>query len=73
MRKIPTISGKDAIKALSKLGYEFVRQRGSHVRMRHAKRPPATVPAKGELSRKTVVSIIKQAELTEDEFLRLLD
>jgi predicted RNA binding protein YcfA (HicA-like mRNA interferase family) len=73
MRQIPVISGRDAIKALSKLGYKFVRQRGSHVRLRHPERPPATIPAKGELSIKTVMSIIKQAELTVEEFLELLD
>jgi len=73
MREIPVVSGKDVIKALGKMGYEFARQRGSHVRLRHANRPPATVPAKGELSIKTVHSIIKQAGLTIEEFLRLLD
>lgn len=73
MRKIPVISGETAIKALSKIGYEFARQRGSHVRLRHPKRAPATIPAKGELSVKTIKSIIKQAGLTLEEFLALLD
>lgn len=73
MRKIPIISGKDAIRALGKIGYEFARQRGSHVRLRHPYKPPATVPVKGELSIKTVMSIIKQAGLTVEEFLKLLE
>jgi predicted RNA binding protein YcfA (HicA-like mRNA interferase family) len=73
MRQIPTISGKDAIKALTKLGYEFARQRGSHVRLKHPERPPATIPVKGELSIGTMLSIIRQAGLTVDEFLKLLD
>ena len=54
MRQIPVISGRDAIKALGKLGYKFVRQRGSHVRLSHPNRPPATVPVDDELSIGTV-------------------
>lgn len=73
MRQIPVISAKDAIKALRKLGYETVRQRGSHIRLHCSNRAPATVPAKGELSIKTTMYIIKQAGLTVDEFLKLLE
>lgn len=73
MRQIPVISGQDAVKALYKLGYRPVRQKGSHIRLSCPGRPPATVPAKGELSIKTTFSIIKQSGLTIEEFLRLLD
>ncbi len=73
MRQIPVISGQDALQALYKLGYRPVRQRGSHIRLSCPDRPPATVPAKGELSIKTVLSIIKQSGLTVEEFLKLLD
>ncbi len=73
MRHIPIISSKDAIKALGKLGYRVVRQKGSHIRLHCPGRPPATVPAKGELSIKTAGYIIKQAGLTTEEFLGLLE
>jgi predicted RNA binding protein YcfA (HicA-like mRNA interferase family) len=73
MKAIPIISGKDAIRALGKLGYTFARQRGSHVRLKHPNRAPATIPIAAELSLKTVKSIITQASLTVDEFLKLLD
>ncbi|MBN2518411.1 MAG: type II toxin-antitoxin system HicA family toxin [Candidatus Altiarchaeota archaeon] len=73
MRRIPLLSGKDVIKALKKLGYEVVRQRGSHVRLRHPTRPPATVPAVDDISIGTIMNIIKQAELSVEEFLELLD
>ncbi len=34
MPKLPVVSGDQLIKLLLKLGYEIVRQRGSHVRLR---------------------------------------
>ena len=34
MPRLPQISGRDLIKLLHSLGYETLRQRGSHVRLR---------------------------------------
>ena len=34
MPRLPQISGRDLVKLLHSLGYETVRQRGSHVRLR---------------------------------------
>ena len=34
MPKLPVISGDELIKLLTKLGYEIVKQKGSHVRLR---------------------------------------
>lgn len=31
MSKLPVISGKECIKALEKVGFEIIRQRGSHI------------------------------------------
>lgn len=75
MTHLPVISGKDAIRALTRAGFSFVRQKGSHVRM---KKPlpdttlNVTIPLHDELDRMTLRSIIKAAELTEEEFVRLL-
>ena len=33
--KLPIISGEDLIRVLGKFGYARVRQKGSHVRLRH--------------------------------------
>jgi predicted RNA binding protein YcfA (HicA-like mRNA interferase family) len=35
-RKLPAVSGKKLISSLNSLGYEVVRQRGSHVRLEKA-------------------------------------
>jgi len=41
--KLPVVSGKETIKALSKIGYYIRDQKGSHVHMRHPiKRPLRT-------------------------------
>ena len=47
MPKLPSISSKEAIKAFEKTGYQVVRQRGSHIRMRHKtnmNKQPITIP-----------------------------
>jgi predicted RNA binding protein YcfA (HicA-like mRNA interferase family) len=34
--KLPVVSGEELIRALEKFGYIRTRQKGSHVRLRHA-------------------------------------
>ncbi len=76
MKHLPVLSGKDVIRALARAGFSFVRQKGSHVRMK--KQVPeatlnVTIPLHDELDRATLRSIIRAAELSEDEFLNLLE
>lgn len=76
MKHLPVISGKDAIRALARAGFSFVRQKGSHVRMKKQISDTAlnvTIPLHDELDRTTLRSIIRAAELTEEEFLNLLE
>jgi predicted RNA binding protein YcfA (HicA-like mRNA interferase family) len=50
-----------------------VRQRGSHVRLKHPnRRTPLTVPLHRELKRGTLAGILGDARLDADEFRRLL-
>lgn len=73
MPKLPTVSGSEAVSALSKVGFEFKRQVGSHIilkRQLDGKR--ISVPNHDELSRGTLRAIIRQAGLTVDEFENLL-
>lgn len=75
MKKLPVITGYDAIKALRKAGFIATRQRGSHVRLakiEDGKTLKITVPVHGALKKGTLNRIIKDAGLTLDEFLRLL-
>ncbi|MBX3385673.1 MAG: type II toxin-antitoxin system HicA family toxin [Phycisphaeraceae bacterium] len=75
MSKLPVISGGEAIVALQRLGYVAVRQKGSHIRLRHpsdAKRQPITVPDHRTLKPGLLRAIIRDAGLTVDEFADLL-
>ncbi len=73
--KLPIVSGDDVIKALKKAGFEVVRQRGSHVSL-HKKTPQGilltVVPRKPEIKRGTLLSILRQAGISREEFLKLL-
>ena len=70
--KLPVVSGKETIKALSKIGYYVRDQKGSHVHMRHPTKKPLTVPMHNEIDRGTLKVIIKAAEISEKEFIELL-
>ena len=39
MSVLPQVSGRETVKALDKIGYEFDRQRGSHIILRQAAYP----------------------------------
>lgn len=70
--KMPIVSGKDAIKALSKIGYYIRSQKGSHVHLRHPVRKPLTVPMHSTIAIGTLKEIIKESGLTREEFTELL-
>lgn len=74
--KLPTISGKEIISLLQKQGFVIKRQRGSHVTL--YKRTPekglyVTVPLHGnkEILPSTLLSIIRQAGMTKEDFIAL--
>lgn len=71
--KLPVISGRELVRALSQVGFQFDRQRGSHMMLFRAE-PPMTVsvPDHKELDRGTLRAILRQAGLSPDELGRLL-
>ncbi len=68
MPKLPVTSGQRAVKALSKLGFVAVRQRGSHVVMKGRGRTVA-VPLHPELDRGTLRAILREANVSVEEFV----
>ena len=44
MSRLPRATGQDVIKALSRLGFTIVRQRGSHVSLQHTDGRTTVVP-----------------------------
>jgi predicted RNA binding protein YcfA (HicA-like mRNA interferase family) len=73
MSKLPRVSGRECIKALGKVGFYQKRQEGSHVILRRDN-PFAqiVIPDHKELDRGTLRAIIRQADLSVDEFVELL-
>jgi predicted RNA binding protein YcfA (HicA-like mRNA interferase family) len=57
---------------LSKLGYTTLRQKGSHVRLVCPGRTPVTVPLHHEIDRGTLRGILRTAEISVEEFNKLI-
>jgi predicted RNA binding protein YcfA (HicA-like mRNA interferase family) len=70
---LPVISGRQCVKALGKIGFLVHSQRGSHIILvRQIPKTRLSVPNHKELDKGTLRAIIRQAELTVDEFTALL-
>ncbi|MBF2047526.1 MAG: type II toxin-antitoxin system HicA family toxin [Elainella sp. C42_A2020_010] len=75
MPKLPRISSREAIRALERLGFEQVRQTGSHVVMKKETEEGeigCVVPVHRELKVGTLSGILKQAQVTVEEFIESL-
>jgi predicted RNA binding protein YcfA (HicA-like mRNA interferase family) len=72
LRPLPT---KQVIQILERLGFEKIRQRGSHIFFRHPDGRTTILPVhKGEdIGRGLLQEIIKDTKLTKEEFLKYLD
>jgi predicted RNA binding protein YcfA (HicA-like mRNA interferase family) len=75
MPKPPVLSGKEIIKALTKMGFVEIRQKGSHVILK--KRTivgdvGCVVPLHKEVALGTLRGILKQANVTQEEFKKVL-
>ena len=68
MPKLPVLSGSDVIGALERLGFQQTRQKGSHVILQRAG-VGCVVPLHKEVKTGTLAGIIRQAGVTQDEFL----
>ena len=71
MAKLPSISGKKVIRALGKLGFVVVRQRGSHVILQREANL-VTVPLHDPIKKSTLNAILKQADVSLEELLEYL-
>ncbi|CAN5791978.1 hypothetical protein BH20VER1_BH20VER1_14240 [soil metagenome] len=70
--KLPRdLSGAELVKALRRLGFEVVRQEGSHIRLSRGDRR-VTVPNHKTIAPKTLQSILRQADVNVDVLRDLL-
>lgn len=73
--KLPVISGEQLIRVLHKFGYSSVRQKGSHVRLRHVtdmQRQPVTVPLHPELAAGTLRRVLRDARISVEQLVSAL-
>ena len=68
---LPHVSGAETVRALQKLGFVVLRQKGSHVMMRRGT-SGCVVPQHRELKIGTLSGLLKQAGVTADEFIEAL-
>ena len=72
MTRLPILSGRAIVKALAKAGYREVRQRGSHIRLACPGKTSITVPGYRVVDRGLLRKILRDAELSVDDFAKLL-
>jgi predicted RNA binding protein YcfA (HicA-like mRNA interferase family) len=73
--KLPVVSGEQLIRALQKFGYISVRQKGSHVRLRHAtdpQRQAVTVPLHDEIASGTLRRILRDTRVSVEQLVLAL-
>jgi predicted RNA binding protein YcfA (HicA-like mRNA interferase family) len=74
MSKLPSLTGKEVVSLLKKVGFVVERQRGSHVFLRHDDGRATVVPIhSGEAIGPGLLSkILRDVEITKDELLKIL-
>jgi len=71
MPKLPRVSGAIVVRALERMGFEKLRQSGSHVMMRRGSRG-CIVPMHSEVKVGTLAGVLRQADVSPDEFIAAL-
>jgi predicted RNA binding protein YcfA (HicA-like mRNA interferase family) len=71
MPKLPHVSGAEIQSALERLGFRKVRQSGSHVIMKRGSMG-CVVPMHGDVKVGTLAGVLRQAEVSVEEFVQAL-
>ncbi|MGB2843055.1 MAG: type II toxin-antitoxin system HicA family toxin [Halobacteriota archaeon] len=74
MDKIKPLPAKKEIRALEKIGFKQIRQKGSHLFMRHpdGRTTLITIHPGEDIGKGMIRKIISDAKLTRDEWLELI-
>lgn len=74
MSKLPSLTGRQVVKALQKAGFTVTRQKGSHAFLRHPDGRSTVVPlhAGETVGPGLLRKIIHDVEMTREEFRNLL-
>ena len=73
MPKLPVISGKELIKAFEKIDFSFIRQKGSHVIMKHQDGRVVTIPLHKVIKKGTLKKgILNPLNISVEDLIDLL-
>lgn len=75
MSYIPIIKAAKLIPILARMGFKIVRQKGSHVHLKHISdgTRKITVPIHNkDLAKRTLLSILKQGRIAVKEFIKIV-
>ncbi len=71
MLRLPLLSGRKIVAVLAKFGYQEIRQRASHIRLSCPGKKSITVLDYKVISRGLLRKILRDAEISQKEFLNL--
>jgi predicted RNA binding protein YcfA (HicA-like mRNA interferase family) len=74
MAKLPDLTSKELMGVLEKIGFQIMRQKGSHVRMKHEDGKVVTIPVHSgkTLGKGLLLKILRDADLTKEKLVDLL-
>jgi predicted RNA binding protein YcfA (HicA-like mRNA interferase family) len=72
--KLPILKPRELVAVLTRLGFQEIRQRGSHKQFRHADARTTTVPfhAGRDISPSLLRKIIEDIRMSPEDFLRVI-
>lgn len=68
--KLPLLSGRQVLAALSRLGFVEVHRKGSHVKMKHEDGRVIIFPLHDEVDRYTLKGALRDAGIAIEDFLK---
>ena len=68
--KLPLLSGRQVLLALTQLGFFEAHRKGSHVKMKHADGRLIVFPFHDEIDRYTLKGALRDAEIEIEDFLK---
>ena len=71
MPKLPHVSGAELQRALERLGFQKVRQSGSHLIMKRESKG-CVVPMHNAIKVGTLAGVLRQADVSPEEFIQAL-
>ncbi len=72
--KLPLLDAKELIKILNRMGFEIIRQKGSHIYMKHKDGRATIVPmhAGRDIGRGLLKRVLNEIDVSREEFWKFI-